>query len=158
MQLKNQPDISDSSDLTKTNRLSITRQENRALDECRGELGASTVMRKTGYADNHRAMRRRKNRVRGMRRGKRKKRGFHLAIDTRRYHSTFSLTLSVACHSCERSNITTEMRGRENVQWATVEKVGDIGREIARNGKLWSDDSTMRHSALETTRMLTRSF
>ncbi|EGI62611.1 hypothetical protein G5I_08970 [Acromyrmex echinatior] len=93
IQLKNQPDISDSSDLTETNRLSITRQENRALDECRGELGVSTVMRKTGYADNHRAMRRRKNRVRGMRRGK--KRGFHLAIDTRRYHPTFSLTLGL---------------------------------------------------------------
>ncbi|KYN10196.1 hypothetical protein ALC57_17689, partial [Trachymyrmex cornetzi] len=81
IQLKNQPDISDSSDLTETNRLSITRRENRALDECGGELGASTVMRKTGYADNHRAMRCRKNRVRGTRRGNRKKRGFHLAID-----------------------------------------------------------------------------
>ncbi|KYN04856.1 ADP-ribosylation factor-like protein 6 [Cyphomyrmex costatus] len=62
IQLKNQPDISGSSDLTKTNRLSITRQENRALDECGGELGASMAMGKTGYADNHRAMRRRKNR------------------------------------------------------------------------------------------------
>lgn len=55
------------------------------------------------------------------------------------------------------SNSTaTEMRGRGNVQWATVERVGGIGREIARNGKLWSDDSTMRRSALETTRVLVR--
>lgn len=99
------------SNLTKTNRLSIICQKNRALDECRGELEAFTTTGKTGQSDVPSNETSEKPRAE---RDNRKKRGFNLAIDIRYgiVQRALFFWSSIACHSREKSKNATEMRGQ----------------------------------------------